>query len=134
MLDSSDITPFIRLTENQVRIVIDDVEAELGKIAPSLTTSDDPTVLRVLRTAAIRYGEYLKTGARKSTRRDRTRGPFTTSDQLEPTSQPSGADIFTASEAQRLRDLASIIITPSAIALPVGYFPPYCGPRDGLAR
>jgi len=133
MLVYDDLRPFAAdLTEAQSRIVIEDVDAELTRIAPTLLASADPTVIRIMRAAALRYFDYLKTGARQITSRERTRGPFIDRTQVAPTGTNAGVDIFTASEIQKLNDLAEITATATATPLtaaPVGLFPesPICG-------
>ena len=121
MLAFEDLKPFAKgLTEDQARIVIEDVEAELLRIAPTLLNSADPTVLRILRAAGIRYAGYLATGARVTTLHETTRGPFTDRTQVTPN---SAADIFTVSEIQKLNDLAEITNEVPLAAAPVGLFP-----------
>jgi hypothetical protein len=124
MLDFNDLKPFVKgLTEDQSRIVIEDVEGELARIAPTLLNSADPTVLRILRAAGIRYAGYLATGARVATSHEVTRGPFVERTQIAPAGSNSAADIFTVSEIQKLNDLAEITTETPLVAAPVGLFP-----------
>lgn len=130
MLVYDDLKPFAAgLTEDQSRIVIEGVEAELVRIAPTLLDSADPTVARIMLAAALRYFDYLKTGARQITSRTRTRGPFIEGIQVAPSGTNAGVDIFTASEIQKLNDLADITTETPLVAAPVGLFPesPICG-------
>jgi len=123
MLDYTiDLKPFAAdLTEAQALIVIGVVEAELARIAPDLTSTADPTVLRILRAAALRYAEYLKNGGRHLVVRDRSRGPFINRDQMAPSTGDS--DIFTVSEIDKLNAAANVIPTTPLVASPVGEFP-----------
>jgi hypothetical protein len=124
MLDYNDLQPFVKgLTEDQSRIVIEDVEGELARIAPSLLDSANPTVLRILRAAGLRYFDYLQTGARRVTRHEVTRGPFMDLTQTLPNASIASADIFTPSEIQKLNDLADITTATPLTAAPVGLFP-----------
>ncbi|HEY5482826.1 MAG TPA: hypothetical protein VIK31_03305 [Propionibacteriaceae bacterium] len=122
MLVFDDLKPFAAdLTEAQSAIVIEDVEAELARIAPTLVNTDDPTVMRVLRAAALRYAEYLKSGGRRLVVRDRSRGPFINRDQMAPAA--GDADIFTVSEIDKLNAAANVVPTTPLVASPVGEFP-----------
>jgi hypothetical protein len=124
MLDFNDLKPFVKgLTEDQSRIVIEDVEGELLRVAPTLLNSADPTVLRILRAAGIRYADYLSVGARRATSRETSRGPFVDRVQMAPSGTNAGVDIFTVSEIQKLNDLAEITTETPLVAAPVGLFP-----------
>jgi len=122
MLVYDDLKPFAAdLTEAQSVIVIEAVEAELARVAPDLVDSVDPTVMRILRAAALRYDEYLKSGGRRLVVRDRSRGPFINRDQMAPSTGDS--DIFTVSEIDKLNAAANVIPTTPLVASPVGEFP-----------
>lgn len=124
MLDISDLTPFVDLTEAQARIVIDDIEADLDKIAPSLVASDDPSVIRITRVAALRYANLLKDGGRRVKVRQATRGPFDTRTEMADTG-PSGVNLFTPGEIEQLQVIANAtVVAGPVLALPVGSFPP----------
>lgn len=126
MLDFSDLSPFAAdMTQEQARLVIEDVEAELARIAPTLVDFADPTVVRICRTAALRYFDYLKSGGRRTTLRMRVRGPFEERDQVSPTDQgaSSNTDIFTAVEIQSLHEVADTATPTPTVASPVGAFP-----------
>jgi hypothetical protein len=122
MIEFDDIKPFAEgLTVDQARIVIDDVEAELERVAPTLVDTDSPQVVRILRAAALRYNEYLKAGGRRLTSRQRTRGPFDSRDEMAPT--VSGAAIFTVSEIDLLNAAADVTTDTPRISAPVYSFP-----------
>jgi len=122
MLVYDDLRPFAAdLTAAQSVIVIEDVEAELARIAPDLTGTADPTVFRILRAASLRYAEYLKSGGRRLVVRDRSRGPFINRDQMAPST--GDADIFTVSEIDKLNAAANVVPTTPLVASPVGEFP-----------
>lgn len=129
MLDVNDLTPFAAdLTDAQARIVIADIEAELSSIAPSLVTSDDPSVLRICRAAGLRYAKYLANGGQHVKSQQRTRGPFDTRTDLSDANQPVGANLFTPGELENLRSIVDSTAVQLTISLPVGSFPdPPCG-------
>lgn len=125
MLDINDLTPFVDLTEAQARIVIADIEADLNKIAPSLVSSDDPTVVRISRVAALRYANLLKDGGHRVKVRQATRGPFDTRTEVSDAGSPSGVNLFTPGEVEQLGLIAdSASVNDPTLALPIGSFPP----------
>jgi hypothetical protein len=124
MLDFNDLSPFAAdLTEAQARLVIEDVEGELARIAPTLLDSADPAVIRILRVAALRHFDYLRSGGRRTTRHEQIRGPFTELNMASPTDAAAQVDLFTPVEVQKLNELAAIPDAVSLIAAPVGQFP-----------
>ena len=125
MLDINDLTPFVDLTAAQAEIVIADIEADLGKIAPSLVASDDSTVVRITRVAALRYANLLKNGGQRVKVHQATRGPFDTRTELADGGQPSGGNLFTPGEVDELSLIVDAsAVTATTIALPTGAFPP----------
>lgn len=124
MLNFNDITPFVAgLTEAQAVIVIEDVEAELLRIAPTLLNSADPSVMRIMRAAGIRYAEYLKSGAKRLMIHETIRGPFTDVRRLAPTEKAVALDVFTAVEIQTLNAIADTTDPTPVVASPIGMFP-----------
>jgi hypothetical protein len=134
MLVYNDLKPFVAgLTAAQSVIVIEDVEAELLRIAPTLTASSDPSVMRIVRAAGIRYAEYLKSGAKRLMIHETVRGPFTDVRRVAPTEKAVALDVFTAVEIQTLNAIADTTDPTPVVASPIGMFPlpDIYGPSQG---